>query len=137
MSQLAGVVAFLIILNASFPLVNSFGLDPVAGGFVSQSNVNLTAIQQVGGCPTGAGSCSINLGGGGVISTLITFGDFLWAALNFLIQIPLSIALPYLFLTQDFYAPPTVAAVYNIAVWVLFAFWINDYVAGRYKMEIP
>ncbi len=135
MGALAGVVAFMLLLNTSLPFVNSLGVADIQ--FAYSTNVNQTALQQMGGCTNNGTSCGVNLGQQNPLTTAITFGDFLWGAANFLTQIPIAIALPAFMLTQDFYAPVAVAALYNVAMWIIFAFWINDYVSGRYHMSIP
>jgi len=46
------------------------------------------------------------------------------------------IALPALFLIQDFYAPVVWAAVYNAVFWLILIFWFNTLVSGRYIFEV-
>jgi hypothetical protein len=136
MSQTAGIIVFLIILNSFLGLAPQFG---IAGNYTFQyaNNVNITAVQQFANCPSGVTSCSSNLGSFSALSVVIAFGDFLWSLAKIMLFLPVVIALPAYFLVNDFYAPVALAAVYNIAFWVVFAFWINELVSGRYSFDVP
>jgi hypothetical protein len=108
--------------------------------FIAAANVNLTGVAQAGGCTyanaSATANCTFDAGNTGVLSTLIAFGDFIWSLARMFALLPIVVALPAVFLIQNFYAPPLIAGIYNIAIWVIYIFWINSVVANRYVFEI-
>jgi hypothetical protein len=140
MAALTAIVVFLVVLNSTFVVVNQLGVGSPYQ-FTSQANVNITAIQSAGACSYNATSgntnCAPNFGNlGGVLSTLVTFGDFLWALAKMVIFLPMVVGLPAIFLIQDFYAPVLIAGLYNLVVWIILIFWFNQLISGRYQFEV-
>jgi hypothetical protein len=136
-NMVVGVVIFMLLLNASLPIVNSLGISGNGLTFQYANNVNISAVQSFANCPGGVSGCSSNLGSFSSLSVVIAFGDFLWAMAKIMLFIPVTIALPYYFLVNDFYAPVSIAALYNLAFWAIFGFWIYTTVSGRYNSDIP
>lgn len=139
MGALVAIVAFLILLNSCLVVVNQMGVGSPSQ-FIASDNVNITAVQSAADCSynnaTGQSTCNNSFGNIPVISTLVTFGDFLWSLAKLVILLPIVIGLPYIFLVQNFYAPPLIAALYNLVVWIVLIFYFQTLISGRYVNDI-
>lgn len=140
MGAAAGIVLFLVVMNAALPFVNGLGITN--SQFAYSPALNVSAVQAGISCTQtngqGAVTCNQDIGIiGQVLGAIVTFGNFVWTFVRAIAIIPLAIALPAYVMVTDFYAPLPVAALYNVVFWVLCMYYFWTLVSNRYQNEVP
>ena len=146
MSQLAGIVAFMVIFNAFLPFVGTLGVA-AAVPTASNSDINQTSIYNISHCAVNGNTsslptCTNDYTGSGVagaiLGPIVTFGNFIWGILSLITTIPLAVLAPAWFLYADYGAPWQFAVLYNSVFGILMGFWIGGFISNReFAVNIP
>jgi hypothetical protein len=141
MSRLTTLLILILFINLSISVVNAYFVNsngqplflskvqPYQGWGIN----NVTSGAQCVANGTGSYSCSPtppSSGAGGVLSSILFFGDYFGAMVRFIGSMIEGVVLPYFFLV-GWGVPPLLAGIFNAGMWIDYLYFFLMLLSGR------